>query len=185
MLNDKWVDAVSAVCSGRFELALRQLKGMLNSCLTEGYEHPQIGLLRANIGILHWHLGENQDARRYLLAAVETEDCKEMAILRFLVGCVSFELGCWQDSWVAFQSCLGLFGEHEELIDYDAEGYGQLGWILQREHVVFDLERAHGKSCYDDRSVQGIWRMPGMIIFEPFGLDGRRVGIQFGGTINV
>ena len=182
MLLEKWTASTTAVHTYHLETALRLTKSPISSCISESTRPPFFGLLLANRGILHWTLGEHAPAFRYLGAAIDA--CPGMAVMRFLFGCVAFEMGRWTVAWRAFESCVECFGEECKgggagEIDYSSCG---LEFVLKRSWVRENMDVAHGKCVGDDGTVGGIWRMPGLRVFEPLGGDGGR---RFGGALEV
>jgi tetratricopeptide (TPR) repeat protein len=167
MLKHKWEEAVEALQGYRIEEAYRRMKDVLNSCHKENFEHPLAGPLHANVGILHWHLGELHGAERYFTKAIDDEP--EVAIHRFLHGCVCFELGEHTEALKSFDSCLSMFLQETKTIDCSPLG---LKFVLQRKAVVHNYNASYCMSRVrrkqeSDGQVIGIFRVAGMIIFRP------------------
>ena len=185
MLNNKWVLSVHALYEYRLEEALRLIKSLLDSCAIEDYSPPQLPFYLANRSILHWTLGETDDALRYAVAAVS--EAPNLAILRFVYGCIAFEMGFWQRAWVEFAQCVDLFpsgpGQDKDRIDCE-EGEWGLEYVLRKEQVRENMEKAHAKCVFDDGTLVGIWRVPGLRMFEPRGSDGELIGRSFGGAVD-
>jgi hypothetical protein len=166
MLNHKWHATIEALNNYHIEESLRRTKDILASCMSQNYTHPRTAFLLANIAILHWHLGELNNAARYMLAAVAQQ--QDVAMFRYLYGCLSWEMGEWREAWGAAEGCLKRSADGLERVDCRPLG---LDFVLERQWVEWNLEKAEGKARFDDGEAVGIWRMPGLKIFKPVDED--------------
>ena len=72
---------------------------------------------------------------------------------------------------------------------WEAQEFGELGklgerWVRRKEQVRENMEKAHAKCVFDDGTLVGIWRVPGLRMFEPRGSDGELIGRSFGGAVD-
>jgi hypothetical protein len=162
---EKWHTATETLCEGHIEEALRRTKDVLSSCEQEGYMHPSAGLLTADVGILHWHLGELDTALEYLRWARENSDGQ--VIIWFIFGCVAFEMVKLVEALHAFERSWVLFPQGETSL---ACAHWGMRFMLKREMLEYNIVRVREKIAQGARgSVIGIWRLPGGTVFKSLG----------------
>ena len=174
MLIRKWTDAVAALKINHIEEANRRTKDLLSSCLKQEYTPPYIDSLFANLAITHWTLGEEAAAQKAFLAAIAHNPGS--AVHRFFYGCVCFEMKDFEQAVAAFLSCKKCVPkmEGEKIVDVD---YGQAGldFLLTVEMIEHNLRVARRKVGGEEK-VLGIWRIPGLRMWEPGPVKEREMG---------
>jgi hypothetical protein len=132
---------------------------------------PNASMLWANVGILHWHLGELSLAKQHLSNAVC--DSPQTSIYWFLLGCVYWESEDYTRAELYFDACLGTFARGIEQVDYREQG---LDIVLRRKEVQWNATIAGWRArkenaVYPENFVgpfdeYGINRLPGGKIFR-------------------
>lgn len=165
-LHDLWVQVCAMLDRHRFEEACRAIQHILYCCDQIGEQHPYAAPLFANLGLLRYHLGEFELGANRLVQAVALKP--QVAIFRFLLGCMRFDSGHFEQAQLAFEQCLGLFREGDTGIDYRTSG---LKVVLDPKVVQHNLKQARiGKDrCAQQLPVAsiGIDRIPGGLFFRP------------------
>lgn len=140
---------------------------------------PNASMLWANVGILHWHLGEISLAKQHFSNAV----CEnpQNSIYWFLLGCVYWESEDYTRAELYFDACLGTFARGVEQVDYREQG---LDLVLRRNEVQWNATVAGWRARKEDAvhpekfvgpfDEYGINRLPGGRIFRLPGGIGER-----------